>query len=144
MYQAYYRSCVENAAKLRAYRKRYNESDNGRKARRSDISKIEAKVKTVEGRAAKMLHNAKYHGGGCHLTIEWIIGKLKAGKCEMTGLPFDLNGGPYGPSIDRIDSKKGYTEDNCRVIVWWLNRALYVWGDEVFRAVASAYISKQQ
>jgi hypothetical protein len=27
------------------------------------------------------------------------------------------------PSIDRIDSSKGYTPDNCRVVLWIINQA---------------------
>ena len=28
---------------------------------------------------------------------------------------------PRGPSIDRIDPRKGYTPDNCRVVASWVN-----------------------
>lgn len=27
------------------------------------------------------------------------------------------------PSIDRSDNDKGYTEDNCRVVLWLFNQA---------------------
>jgi hypothetical protein len=56
------------------------------------------------------------------LTPQWFARKFAANKCELTGLEFD-----YGkrslrlPSPDRIDSSKGYTEDNTRLICWGLN-----------------------
>lgn len=43
--------------------------------------------------------------------------------CQVTGAPFDLETprGPFSPSLDRIDNSKGYTADNCRVVVLCLN-----------------------
>lgn len=46
---------------------------------------------------------------------------------------------PNAPSVDRIDSSRGYTVDNCRLILWSLNRALNNYGEgyifKIFRAV---------
>jgi hypothetical protein len=61
-----------------------------------------------------------------NLTIEWLIEKLKDGKCEATGIPFKLKpnnttSNPYYPSIDRIDSSKGYTKDNCQLVITAFN-----------------------
>ncbi|MFK5948397.1 MAG: hypothetical protein QM500_06470 [Methylococcales bacterium] len=33
------------------------------------------------------------------------------------------NVGQWSPSIDRIDNTKGYTKDNCRIVVWMFNLA---------------------
>jgi hypothetical protein len=47
------------------------------------------------------------------------------GRCELTNEPFRYSAGrsnPYSPSIDRIDSSKGYTESNSRFILWSLNQ----------------------
>lgn len=35
-------------------------------------------------------------------------------KCPVFDVP--LSEGPFAPSIDRLDSKKGYTKENCRII----------------------------
>lgn len=50
--------------------------------------------------------------------------------CEITGIPFvfDTPRHPRTLSIDRIDPNKGYTNDNVRLICWWLNCALGTWG----------------
>ena len=64
------------------------------------------------------------------------------GKCDLTGIPFsDRNPGghfrrPWMPSLDRIDSSVGYTEENCRVVCSCVNHALGEWGEDVLRKIA--------
>lgn len=51
--------------------------------------------------------------------------------CEISGIPF--NGEPRNPqalSIDKIDINKPYTNDNVRLVCWWLNAAMGNWGLE--------------
>ena len=59
------------------------------------------------------------------LTLDWLLGKLRAGVCEITGLPFSEKiqkpAHRYAPSVDRIDPKKGYVKDNCRVVLLMVN-----------------------
>ena len=49
------------------------------------------------------------------------------GKCEVTGIAFDYDNkfntckNPLSPSIDRIDSTKGYSKDNARIVLWQYN-----------------------
>jgi hypothetical protein len=62
---------------------------------------------------------------------DWLKAKVDAGVCELTGTPFDFSGrkgNPYAPSLDRIDSSKGYTRDNVRLVCFGLNAAMNVWG----------------
>ena len=85
---------------------------------------------------------ARNRGSECTLTEEWIAGHLQHG-CQLTGLPFDFSTGPRNhrsPSVDRIDNSKGYTEDNCRVILWGLNAAFGTWGQEAFREITLAWL----
>jgi hypothetical protein len=47
------------------------------------------------------------------------------GCCPIFGLKLEFNGAGFrdsSPSIDRIDSTKGYTRDNIQVISWKANR----------------------
>lgn len=53
----------------------------------------------------------------------WLRRKLQAGRCEFSGVQF-VNGQqyhPFSPSLDRVDPGRGYTKDNCKVILLCLN-----------------------
>lgn len=56
---------------------------------------------------------------------------------SVTGTPFTLEviagKRPYAPSIDRIDSAKGYFPGNCRMVCVAANYAMNVWGEAVLR-----------
>jgi hypothetical protein len=45
-------------------------------------------------------------------------------------------------TIDKIDPRKGYTKDNCRVICWWYNCAKQQHTDEVMLNMCKAVINK--
>ena len=71
--------------------------------------------------AAKV--RAKKEGWEFDLTIDWVLKKVLAGRCEATGIKFGKTGTPWVASLDRKDSKRGYTKDNCWVVCWAFNRA---------------------
>jgi hypothetical protein len=77
------------------------------------------------------------------LTKQWVI-ETYTGRCQLTGLPFVVSTGSnnaYSPSIDRIDSAKGYTPDNCRFILWAINRFKMVDTDETMLSIARALVA---
>ena len=93
------------------------------------------------GRAPVLLSScrgrARRKGLEFDLTKEWLVPLLER-PCPLTGIEFDFEGGPRNlrtPSVDRIDSSKGYTKDNCRVILWALNAAFGTWGEAAFREI---------
>lgn len=64
----------------------------------------------------------------------WEAYELGGRKCQITGIPFDLNKfgctrAPFAPSLDRIDSRRGYTAGNVRVVCQMINLAMNVWGE---------------
>lgn len=82
------------------------------------------------------------------LDSAWYREKSK-GVCELTGLPFSLESpiekgknNPLAPSIDRIDCNKGYTKDNCKVVLWAVNRALGEDGIGILYYWCKAFIDK--
>lgn len=88
--------------------------------------------------------SAKEQGVEFDLTKEWIKQRLDIGACEMTGISFDMKGKrtPDSPSIDRVIPGGNYTMDNCRIILWSLNRALNNWGEEYFLKIFQAMNKK--
>lgn len=82
------------------------------------------------------------------LEVDWIEARLSK-CCELTGLLFDFDGGgdtaghgPYSPSLDRIDSSKGYTPENTRVVCFGINALLGKWGDVPAEILARAYVER--
>ena len=62
-----------------------------------------------------------------NLTVDWYVDKLKGG-CELSGVPFVWDGGGHGPkpqsqSVDRVVPELGYTQDNCRMVLFAYNIA---------------------
>lgn len=82
------------------------------------------------------------------LTLDWVEQHLRAGVCEVTGVAFVIGSArhPFLPSIDRIDSSKGYTPENCRVVLWMVNAAKSDLADDDFqsalRQVAEAVVER--
>ena len=75
--------------------------------------------------------------------ISEIQSRIDLGVCEITGSPFDLSPGRKynSPSIDRIDSNRGYTYDNIRVVLNLVNAALGDWGEHILRSVMSKWLT---
>ena len=92
------------------------------------------RTRDAKGRASstigKLKLRAKAKGFNFNLTTRWYQAKMAKGICEATGLPLDLGpatipnwANPFSPSVDRIDNNRGYTKNNCQVVVWIYNRA---------------------
>ena len=80
------------------------------------------------------------------LTKEWCE-KRWTGNCELTGSPFVFGSQryfPFSPSIDRIRSDLGYTQDNCRFVLFAINSFKGTGTDEQMLEIAKALISHQK
>jgi len=78
------------------------------------------------------------------LTEEWARDQW-TGKCEVTGIAFDLVNGTIkermrSPSIDRIDNNRGYTKDNVRFVLWAVNAIKGTGTDAEMLEVAKAIV----
>lgn len=63
-------------------------------------------------------------------------------KCALSNVKFDIESKWFKPSIDRIDSTKGYTLDNIRLVTWIVNHCRGKLTDEEFVAMCKAVASK--
>jgi hypothetical protein len=103
---------------------------------------------TAEGRAAQLQSNAKRRAEEKGIAFDLdrldLIERITAGRCEATGLPFDMATGaglnPWSPSLDRTDSAKGYTPDNVRVVCTAYNWAKGPWPTDVLLQLARAIV----
>lgn len=75
-----------------------------------------------------------------------IRARFDKGHCEMTGIPFVIQNGrsAYGPSIDRIDPKKGYVYTNIRIVLDIMNVAMNAFGEETLRDVMSEWLKRKR
>lgn len=62
----------------------------------------------------------------------------QSGRCFYSGmkLNFELRKhSPMYPSVDRVDSMRGYTRDNIVVACWWMNRAKFTYPAEYYMQI---------
>jgi hypothetical protein len=65
--------------------------------------------------------------------------------CSLTKIPFNLcffdvcSSNPFRPSVDRINSNKGYTQDNIRIVCVSVNYALNEFGEQIFKQICESY-----
>lgn len=71
------------------------------------------------------------------------------GKCEISGIPFSLNlfgtskTPPFGMSLDRKDSSRPYTLENCRIVCLAVNLAMREWGEDVMVKIGKAMLLRE-
>lgn len=88
--------------------------------------------------------SAKRRGHECTITVEMIGEMLAPMVCSVTGLPLSLDyagesrNNPWAPSVDRIDSSRGYVLGNVRVVCCAFNLARNEWPDDVLRTLFEA------
>jgi hypothetical protein len=87
------------------------------------------------------------------LTFNQFIELIKEanGRCMLTGIRFEFQllgtksrRRPFAPSVDRIDSSKGYSTDNCRLICAALNIALGDWSMNPVMRIARALVARER
>lgn len=80
------------------------------------------------------------------LDEQWYVDRLMKG-CELTGIPFVWareGHSLYNPSVDRVDPTKGYTKDNCKLILRGINMLKLNGTMEDVYKIAAAIIDKKE
>ena len=105
---------------------------------------------TITGRAKRLMDGARERAQrySIPLTItqEWIEDRLREGKCEVTGMSFDLTHhpkfrvNPFAPSLDRLDAARGYTPENTRMTTWQYNQSKGQYSDDAVYEMALAVV----
>lgn len=132
------------------------------KARRNERLRKSRSTK-MSTRAGLMRHSsikgAKQRGLEYTLTKAWYKERLDAGVCEVTGIPFVLDPdtckhtsitkrdrrlNPFSPSVDRRDSTKGYTEDNCIMTCYMYNLCKQSFTDEAIVIFAEKFLENNK
>lgn len=127
-----------NPDKLREGRKRYKSrpevKERSRLAQQRRRARIGHKVLVEAAR-----HRATKRGLEFSLPDDW---KADVTHCEWCGIPFERRNRMYAASIDRVDDGKGYTEDNCRLILNGLNVFKNKFSDEDVIRIARALLDQ--
>lgn len=121
--QAVCRSCDNLRQQKRRVEKRKELQEYGKKYRQKHIDDMDFRLQGLlnASRARAREKNRE------HTLTKQDLHELfpKDGCCPIFGFKLEWNGSGFretSPSIDRIDSTKGYTKDNIQIISWKANR----------------------
>jgi hypothetical protein len=149
---------IKNKEDRAAYDRAYRAKNAERKAayeaqwrlENAEHLKQRAAKRRLEKRAMCLIAGARVRcrNKGIHFGLDGFADELQqridAGRCELSGIAFDLSPGrkPTSPSLDRRDPAKGYTPENVRVICHALNAALGDWGEAGLAPILAAWMQR--
>lgn len=140
----------------KTYKKKYPErlrAANRKHYRKNKVNRLAVQEKLRKTPAHRM--NLLYHAA-CRrartknlpidIDKEYLLHlvELSNNCCQVTGIKFDYDRNPkygknpYAPSLDRIDSSKGYTKGNVQLVVFMYNTAKGDWEHEDVLKLAEA------
>ena len=145
------RKCASVKTSKTDYYKKYHRHQ-AKNIERQIIQRMKPKVR-LAGLICQAKKRAKQKKLDFDIDIQWALGqyKIQQGKCLLTGIPFVLESfpelkrkrnNPYSVSIDRIDSDKGYTKTNCRLVCVIVNYGLNRFGDAAFEYACRKFIKR--
>ncbi len=118
------------------------------------LANLEDRVDEFRAHMQWMLNSAKSRSASkglpCAITRDDVIDMMirQGGRCAVSGKIFSAEKTnsyrrPYMPSIDRIDNRRGYEPDNCRLVCVIANYAMGEWGEEALIDLAR-HVTKWQ
>lgn len=107
---------------------------------------------TIHGRSKILIKSAKQRatqkGREFSIDLDFVKSRLHNGKCEVTGIDFDLSphdrlkNNPFSPSLDRKDPTGGYTPENTRAVLWQYNAMKMDLFDDEVRAFFALFLER--
>lgn len=100
-------------------------------------------------------HRAKLKCKECTIDTDflWALWKQQKGRCALTGVQMQFpqrnvarkqpSQSAFNVSVDRIDSSRGYTPGNIRLVCLQINYALNKFGEESLLVLARALLETQ-
>lgn len=128
-----------------AYQAHFEESERARDVLGLYAPQIDEFISKAKGNLASAKKRAKKQGVPFEISLEWFEARFEdnGGRCEITGIAFNLDRpkhAPFGPSIDRIEPSLGYTPENCRIVCYIVNCARNQFSDNEFRQMCRAAV----
>lgn len=160
MRKLYFTDEERKAARLNSTKK-YYASDKGKETKRKydkeyrheNQSKLHAyrqeRRHTKSGYVDRFIERAKKHTKDTDLTRETVL-DVFGDTCSITNKPFEYVNrfnsyhNPLAPSIDRIDSTKGYYKGNIQIVLSCINRMKNDSPNEEFLELWKALTNVQQ
>lgn len=137
---------------VKAKKKAYNQNRSSEN-RDSVLAYGRAYYESKVGRAKTMMKSARRRSDKfsdtTDLTDKIILEMLETTSvCTVTGIPFDYKPSestkknPYAPSLDRIDSSRGYIRENVRLVIWQYNLMKGEISDDELVVICKAVVNR--
>lgn len=138
---------AKDRAKYESNREKHNQRSAAYKKAHPEVSqkayKTARKKRPWEWPLTNARNRSQKKSFAFDLTREWCEQNW-TGACSLSGLPFQFGTQthfPFSPSIDRIDSSKGYTQNNCRFVLFAVNSFKGTGTDDQMIEIARAIVS---
>jgi len=96
-------------------------------------------------KAKRIVDGARKRRADASVSVDKVLSALRFGFCERTGIRFVHEPRhPHAPSIDRIDSSRGYSDDNVQIVCLQYNMAKNHWTDEQLLDLARRLVDYDQ
>lgn len=135
----------KSAYNKKRYKARKNTFETyNQKNRQTPRGALDSVIGAIKTRASKA-------GYSLDFDLDYLVSLYdqQSGQCAATGIPFNLKNEsrikrfrPFSVSIDRINPNGRYEKSNIRLVCVVFNLALNAFGEDVFRRVAAAYLSR--
>lgn len=128
------------------------EAEKARERKRLNKDAVSASHRNWRNRKRgyALVNTAKYRAAQRGLPFDLdpkeIHARIEAGRCEMTGIPFDLTEPRAwnAPSLDQIVPGAGYLMNNVLVVLYSLNVMANTWGPDRIIEIASAISERRR